>query len=215
MGYFIAVVGDKPIETITREDILDFRKWWVNKILSEDLATNTANKAFTNIKRLIRIATDNNSFGMPVEDMFKDIRLKGTTKAERRPFPPQYMQDVLLKHDYKSISPECRLLLFAMADTGARIKELVGLDVDNGDIVLDAEIPLVGASLYAFQELAKLNSDTGGRLQKKIQSVRQDHNKTMLQMRKDIGVYMDMKEQNKPEPAQFTLEQQNNGYAQE
>lgn len=54
-----------------------------------------------------------------------------------------------------------------------------------------------------------------GRLQAKIQAVRQDHNETMLQMRKDIGVYMDMKEQNKPEPAQFTLEQQNNGYAQE
>lgn len=184
IGYFVSVVGDKPIETITREDILNFRKWWVNKVLNEDLATNTANKAFTNIKRLIRIASDNNSFGMPVEDMFKDIRLKGSTKAERRPFPPHYVQDVLLKHDYKLKSPECWLLIFAMADTGARIKEIVGLDVENGDIVLDSniphikirenkyrglktlqsrrDIPLVGASLFAFQELAKLNSDVGG-----------------------------------------------------
>lgn len=65
------------------------------------------------------------------------------------------------------------------------------------------------------QELVTKQLQERGRLQDKIQAVRQDHNETMLQMRKDIGVYMDMKEQNKPEPAQFTLGQQNSGYTQE
>ena len=75
----------------------------------------------------------------------------------------------------KGLHRECQLLLFAMADTGARPSELLGLNAERGDIVLDApipyifirpdkkkalkttqserQIPLVGASLYAFKEL--------------------------------------------------------------
>lgn len=44
------------------------------------------------------------------------------------------------------------------------------------------------------------------RLQDKIQHVRQEHNDTMMQMRKDIGHYMEMKKDNKQEEASFSLQ---------
>ena len=61
------------------------------------------------------------------------------------------------------------------------------------------------------QELITKQLQERGRLQDKTQSVRQEHNETMLQMRKDIGKYMEMKEQNTPEPVQFKPQQQELG----
>ena len=55
-----------------------------------------------------------------------------------------------------------------------------------------------------------------GRLQTHVQNLRQEHNETMSQMRKDIGTYMEMKEKNSPEPVQFKPQQQDRGgYAME
>lgn len=66
------------------------------------------------------------------------------------------------------------------------------------------------------QELITRQLQERGRLQDKIQSVRQEHNETMLQMRKDIGTYMEMKEKNSPDPVQFKPQQQDRGgYAME
>ena len=45
------------------------------------------------------------------------------------------------------------------------------------------------------------------RLQEKIQTVRQEHNEVMLQMREDIARYVEMKEQGKQEEHSFTLQQ--------
>jgi len=55
-----------------------------------------------------------------------------------------------------------------------------------------------------------------GRLQNHVQNIRNEHNETMLQMRKDIGTYMEMKEKNSPEPVEFKPQQQDRGgYAME
>jgi len=41
---FIAVVGDKPILQITREDALDFHAWWQERIENEGRKADTANR---------------------------------------------------------------------------------------------------------------------------------------------------------------------------
>ena len=38
---FVALCGDKPIDEITRDDLLDFRQWWLEKIEEEELAPNS------------------------------------------------------------------------------------------------------------------------------------------------------------------------------
>ena len=88
------------------------------------------------------------------------------------------IQNTLLDlSNFKPLNEECSMLLFAIADTGARIPELVGLNSEQGDICLEAEvpyiyirpdkkralkakvserkIPLVGVSLYTFKKLPK------------------------------------------------------------
>jgi hypothetical protein len=41
---FIGVVGDKVLGDISGDDMLDFRQWWTEKLESEDLTPNSANK---------------------------------------------------------------------------------------------------------------------------------------------------------------------------
>ena len=66
------------------------------------------------------------------------------------------------------------------------------------------------------QELITKQLQERSRLQTHVQNLRNEHNETMLQMRKDIGTYMDMKEKNSPESVQFKPQQQDRGgYAME
>jgi integrase len=94
-------------------------------------------------------------------------------KNSRQPFEASYVQNTLLKGNaLAGLNDEARMLIFAMSDTGARESELIGLRKE--DIILtgeipfiwiqpyeghalktphsDRKIPLVGASLHAFQK---------------------------------------------------------------
>ncbi|MBV1928229.1 MAG: hypothetical protein KUG81_01790 [Gammaproteobacteria bacterium] len=61
------------------------------------------------------------------------------------------------------------------------------------------------------QELITKQLQERGRLQTHVQNLRNEHNETMLQMCKDIGTYMEMKEKNSPELVQFKPQQQEHG----
>ncbi|MGN7439097.1 MAG: hypothetical protein ACTHOO_10700 [Alcanivorax sp.] len=61
------------------------------------------------------------------------------------------------------------------------------------------------------QELITKQLQERGRLQDHVQNLRSEHNETMLQMRKDIGTYMEMKERNSSEPVEFKPQQQDRG----
>ena len=181
---FVTVCGNLAVEKIGRSDILEFRRWWTDRIIHEDLTANSANKDFGYVKKAMRVASDNNMLDLPIEDLFKEINLKEAVKKERHPFPTKYIEDTLFKHKFKCETDELRLFTFVMADTGCRVSEITGLDAQNGDIVLDAEIPhikirsnkyrglktapstrdipLVGSALYAMKELAVLNKSVGG-----------------------------------------------------
>ena len=173
---FIQVIGDLPVNEITRKDVLKFRSWWVDRIENDGLSENSANKDFSYLRTLVCFIRDHHVLDMNIEAIFSRIQLK-ETKSSRPPFPTSYIKDTLLNFDnLKGLNRECQLLLFAMADTGARPSELLGLNAERGDIVLDApipyifirpdkkkalkttqserQIPLVGASLFAFKELA-------------------------------------------------------------
>ena len=167
---FIAVSGDKEIEAITRENILQFRDWWVGRIRHEGKAAGSANKDFGYLRQMLRCAADNTGLVLPVDDLFKKTMLKEQASS-RRPFEIEFIQNVLLGPPVAGMNEECRLFLYAMADTGARVSELAGLEPQ--DIAMDHEIPhikirpnatrglktpqserdipLVGASLYAFR----------------------------------------------------------------
>ena len=172
---FISLHGDIPIKDINRQHILDFREWWFDRIETEGLSENSANKDFGYLRSLLGFLRDDQGIDMNVEAMFSRIKLKETA-SKRLPFPTDFIRNTLLNFDnLDGLHRECQLFLFAMADTGARPSELVGLNAENGDIQLNApipyihirperkkalkttyserQIPLVGASLYAFKQL--------------------------------------------------------------
>jgi len=171
---FMAVIGDIPLDNINRENILSYRNWWVSRIQSGDnLSPNTANKEFGFIRQILRSATDNCGVDINVDILFRKINLKDENTRSRYPFETSYIKNVLLNRGLLNMNEECQLLIYAMADTGARIAELTGLEEDDIRLFDDVphikirknairslktpqserDIPLVGASLIAFKEL--------------------------------------------------------------
>ena len=165
-------MGDLSITEITRQHILDFRSWWIKRLENEGLSANSANKDFGFIKQILKLGSHNYNLNIPVDTLFRGIRLKEVEKIRRFPFTTTFIQERLFTIDHR-LNLEARLLIFIMADTGARISELVGLE--EKDIVLNHEIPhikirpnatrnlktpqserdipLVGSSLYGFKKL--------------------------------------------------------------
>jgi len=172
---FISVCGDIAVESVTRQNILVFREWWHNRIRSEGLTANSANKDFSFLAQVMSFISDNRGLSLNMSALMAKIRFTEVA-GTRRPFKTDFIKNVLLnRNELIGLNRECQLFLYAMTDTGARPSELVALNADNGDIRLDADIPyihirpgqnralktpqserkvpLVGSSLYAFERL--------------------------------------------------------------
>ena len=172
---FVTVCGDKDVSEITRDDVLEFREWWYECIKHEGLSANSPNKDFSFLGQVLNFVRDDKKIDIDVSSLLVRVRFT-VTASTRPPFEAEFIQSTLLNlNNLNDLNPECRFFLFAMADTGARPSELVGLNPENGDIRLDTpipyidirpeskkglktpyserKIPLTGASLFAFQQL--------------------------------------------------------------
>lgn len=172
---FIQVIGDKDVCEIVRGDVLAFRTWWHHRIQEDGMTANSANKDFSYLRQVLAYARDDKQKEINIGSLFERVRFT-EKRSVRPPFETAFIQNSLLDpRSLGSLNDECRYFLFAIADTGARPGELVGLDNTAGEIRLDTEIPhiiiqpndirtlktgqserkipLTGASLYAFQNL--------------------------------------------------------------
>ena len=172
---FISVCGDLDVEKISRKEVLDFREWWHSRIRLDGLTANSANKDLSYLAQVLSFIRDNNSLPIDLNALMAKMRFTEVAST-RRPFRTDYIKSVLLNpKELVGLNKECQLFLCAMADTGARPSELVGLNFKGGDIRLDTDIPyidirpsqnrslktpqsarkipLVGSSLYAFKRL--------------------------------------------------------------
>ncbi len=172
MQTFIDVVGNKDVSEIVRSDALKYRQWWLDRIQSGEVVAGTANKNFIYVKDIFQTIGMAYEIETDFDVIFSKLRLKELEKS-RPPFEASFVQNILLSGNHLSgLNDEARLLVFAMADTGARESELIGLNAS--DIFLDEDIPyiwirprinhslktttserkipLVGASLYSFQQ---------------------------------------------------------------
>ena len=173
---FIEIVGDKNLSALTRDDVLNFKDWWVKRLLEETMTPNSANKDFIHIRGVLMSVNDNLRLDLPIMKLFERITIKDVGRTSRLSFEADFVQRTLLDRQaaMAGMNEELWLFVCAMADTGARINELAGLDASAGDICLDADIPyihirpnqtrqlktpnsdrvipLVGSSLFAFQQ---------------------------------------------------------------
>lgn len=170
---FIAVVDDKSIHEVARGDILKYRQWWMDRVSDGSAVAGTVNKNLLYVRDILQTVCAAQEIGTNIDVLFARTRLKELDNS-RPPFEASYVQQTLLRGGALAyLNAEARLLIFAMADTGARESELIGLQPDDilledniphiwirarGDHALKTlhsqrKIPLVGSSLYAFSQL--------------------------------------------------------------
>ena len=173
MNTFTEVVGDRPLHEIARRDILIYRQWWMERVKSGEVVASTVNKNIMYTRDVLQAVGMACEVETDFELLFAKMRLKEVEQS-RPPFEASYVQKTFLSsNSLDGLNSEARLLIFAMADTGARESELIGLRGD--DIFLghdipyiwirpsknralktptsERKIPLVSSSLFAFKEL--------------------------------------------------------------
>lgn len=169
---FVAVVGNKPIDQITREHMLDFRDWWNKKLDAEELTPNSANKDIGYVESTLRLVNEKKRLRLDLP--FGALRFKEDEDDEkvRPPFSEKWIAEKLLAPGaLDNMNAEARAVVHAMVNTGARPSEIVGLlphhiklDTNVPHIVITNEgkktktreskrtIPLVGISLEAMRQ---------------------------------------------------------------
>lgn len=134
----VDVIGDKTINSISRDDMLDFREWWFKRLAREGLTSNSANKDFTHIGKVLRCVNELKRLGL-------DLPLGGLAFDEddgdqRPPFSTDWIRSRLLAPGALSgLNTEARCILLGMINTGYRPSEGAALLPQH--IQLDGAVP--------------------------------------------------------------------------
>jgi hypothetical protein len=152
---FEAVAGSVALAEITRSQALDFRAWWIDRILDEDMTGEAANKSFGFLSAMFRTVNDLQRLGL--DNPFTGLSVKLRQGDERLPFDTDWIANTLLAPGTLSgLNDEARWVLFIKAETGARTREICGLDPDGpggGDIRIDADVPHIVIQPNQFRGL--------------------------------------------------------------
>lgn len=171
MRNFSALIGNKPLTELTRDDVINFRDWWITNIQADGYVAASANKDLVHVKNIIETVNDNLKLNIDAHHLFKKITLDETDSQTRPPFTTQHILDVLLIEEHLTeLTHDEKWFLYAMAETGARDSELINLTekhiflndavphifIDEGKTIYSKrKIPLVGFALDAFQHCPK------------------------------------------------------------
>lgn len=137
---FISVVGDLPVDELTKSDFLQFRKWWLTRIEMEGLTPNSANKDLVHLQSVLKKVNDLLSLNLTLE--FGGQKLKEKPKTDRPPFSDVWIVERILRPGaLDGLNPEARAILLVMINTGCRPSEIAGLSPD--EIVLDGPVPYI------------------------------------------------------------------------
>ncbi|MDD9730440.1 tyrosine-type recombinase/integrase [Mameliella sp. AT18] len=135
---FVAVVGDKPIDQITRDDMLDFRDYWLERIETEGLSANSGNKDLIHLGGVLKTVNQMKRLGiaLPLGGLsFKEVDAK-----PRPPFSAAWIRERLLAPGaLDGLNDEARAIVLVMVNTGCRPSEVAGLISDQ--IKLSANVP--------------------------------------------------------------------------
>jgi len=166
----VSVIGNKPIANISRDDMLDFRQSWLERIEAGQVTPNSANKDLTHIGDILKTVNTMKRLGLDLP--LGDLSFKQSEKNTRPPFSVDWIKTRLLADGaLDGLNPEARGLLVGMINTGYRPSEGAALTGDTihldhavPHISIEPDgrqlktpharriIPLTGVSLQAFRE---------------------------------------------------------------
>lgn len=170
---FVAVVGDKPLDELTRDNMRAFRNWWADRLDAEGMAANSANKDIINLSTVLKFMVER--LELPVTLPLGKLMFEKDERPRRPPFSEDWIKThILASGALDELDREARCIVLAMVNTGCRPSEAAGLLPEH--IRLDGPvphisiepvgrrlktresrrvIPLVGVSLDAFRECPK------------------------------------------------------------
>lgn len=137
---FLAVIGDKPISAVSRDDGLDFRAWWLDRVEHEDMDPGSANKDLGHLAKMFGALND--AWRLGLQNPFTGLRLAGERHNPRTAYDPAFVRENFLSAGaLASLNPEARGIAVMVAATGMRPSEVAGLTAER--IRLEAPIPFV------------------------------------------------------------------------
>lgn len=106
----ISVIGDKRIDAITRDDMLDFREWWADRLEKEELTTNSANKDLTHIGKVLRRVNELKRLGLDLP--LGGLAFKQGDADQRPPFSTEWIRTrILAPSALAGLNTEARCIL--------------------------------------------------------------------------------------------------------
>ncbi|MCB1468572.1 MAG: tyrosine-type recombinase/integrase [Rhizobiaceae bacterium] len=137
---FIAVVGDKALSDITRDDVRAFRDWWIERVETEELKPTTANKNMDHLGKVLKKV--NEEKGLDLVLPLGGLRLDEGEKNTRPPFSVAWIKEKLMATGaLDGLDPEAHGIILVMINTGARPSEIAALR--SGTIHLDGDYPYI------------------------------------------------------------------------
>lgn len=135
---FVEVVGDKPVDQISRDDMLDFRQYWLERIEGGEVTPNSANKDLIHLADILKTVNRMKRLGLDLP--LGELSFKEGEARVRPPFSDDWIRDkILAPGALDGLNGEARAILVGMINTGYRPSEGAALTADT--IRLDADVP--------------------------------------------------------------------------
>lgn len=135
---FVSIVGDKPMNEITADDMLEFRSYWQERIETGGLTANRANKDLIHLGEVLKMVNKMKRLGVDLP--LDGLAFKEGEKSERPPFSDDWIRTKLLRPEaLMTLNPEARAIFLGMINTGYRPSEAACAAPDQ--FCLDADIP--------------------------------------------------------------------------
>lgn len=156
---FKAVVGDKPIAEISREDAQKFYKYWLGRIAPPEQGkapTHTPNSGNREIGELRKLYRDYFAWMNQPDRLnpFAGLHFSDTGSRKRPPFETKWITEKLLKVDaLAGLNAEARGIMLAVAETGARPSEICNLLPEH--IRVDADVPHISIDIRDDPEMPR------------------------------------------------------------
>ncbi|MEL6244382.1 MAG: DUF6538 domain-containing protein [Pseudomonadota bacterium] len=141
----ISVIGDIPMDEISRSDAQKFHAWWAKrlepKIGGKALSANTANRSIGNVRKLY---TDYYTYFGDEHRVnpFRKLNFKETTQQSIFPLDDDWVRERILKPGaLDGLREDAFFALMVLIETGARITEIAHLT--RLDIVFETQVPYI------------------------------------------------------------------------
>lgn len=130
-----------------------FQAWWIERIETENLSEESANKDFTQIGKMIKKVSDLHDLALPRR--FEGLRFQ--TSGNRPPFSTKHIREVILADGaLGGLNADARAVLYVMVELGARPSETSGPRPE--DIRLDVAVPDTSIESYPGSALTTRHS---------------------------------------------------------